>query len=93
MKIRHHLSVNEYALLNKITRQTKTDCWFCLDRDKEGFDCVRDLERGYQITLRFAVKVLNEALIPELIHLTAEEMQIYDNLMSKLHLPNPLRRK
>ena len=91
MKIRIHLTVYEYALLNKLTRQTNTDYWFYLDRDKEGCDCVRDLEQGYKITLRFAVKLLNEAIVPELIHLTAEELKCYDGLMEKLHLPNVLR--
>ena len=85
-KIRVVLTDDEYNLLNKITRQTKTDCWFCLDTDKEGFDCVRDLERGHKVTLRFAVGVLNEAIIPDLLNVTEEEIEIYSNLLKKLKI-------
>ena len=58
------LTNEEYNLINNLTLQTKTDCWFWLDTNKEGFDCVKDLERGYKVTLRFALKQLNEAIIP-----------------------------
>lgn len=88
-KIRIHLTGEEYNLLNKLTSQTKTDCWFCLDVDKEGFDCVKDLESGYKITLCHAVQELNEAIIPDLVNITIEEMFIYDRLMKKLELSNP----
>ena len=88
-KIRIHLTNEEYNLINKLTRQTKTDCWFCLDTDKEGFDCVKDLERGYKITLRYAIQELNDAIIPELVNITVYEMLIYGQLMEKLRLSNP----
>lgn len=88
-KIRIHLTDEEYNLINKLTSQTKTDCWFCLDIDKEGFDCVKDLESGYKITLHHAVQELNEAIIPELVNITTEEMFIYGQLMEKLELSNP----
>lgn len=88
-KIRMHLNNEEYNLLNNITSQTKTGCWFCLDVDREGFDCVKDLEKGYRVTLRFAVKQLNEAIVPDLLDLTEEEIEIYGQLMQKLELPNP----
>ena len=83
------LTNEEYNLINNLTHQTKTDCWFWLDTNKEGFDCVKDLERGYKITLRFALKQLNEAIIPELINITKEEKVIYGQLMEKLKLSNP----
>lgn len=90
-RIRIHLTDEEYNLLNDITSQTKTDCWFWLDIDKEGFDCVRDLEKGHKVTLRFAVAQLNEALegCTDLLNLTEEEIEIYGQLMEKLELPNP----
>ena len=90
-KIRVVLTGDEYNLLNKITSQTKTDCWFWLDTDREGFDCVKDLERGYKVTLRFAVKILNEALegCTDLVDLTSKEITIYGQLMQKLELSNP----
>lgn len=83
------LTNEEYNLINNLTLQTKTDCWFWLDTNKEGFDCVKDLERGYKVTLRFALKQLNEAIIPELINITTEEKVIYGQLMEKLKLSNP----
>lgn len=90
-RFRIRLTNEEYNLLNKITSRTKTDCWFWLDTDRSGFDCVKDLERGYRITLRFAVKILNEALegCTDLLDLTTEEIEIYGQLMEKLELPNP----
>ena len=87
-KIRIQLTGEEYNLLNNLTRQTRTDCWFCLDVDKEGFDCVRDLERGHKVTLRFAVQQLNEALVPSLLKISAKEMDIYNALLYKLHINN-----
>lgn len=90
-KIRIHLTDEEYKLLCRVVKQTKTDCWFCLDIDKEGFDCVRDLENGRKVTLRFAVDQLNDAIIPELMSLTEEEMLMYGVLMEKLELPNPFK--
>lgn len=88
-KIRIHLTNEEYNLINELTTQTKTDCWFWLDTDSEGFDCVKDLEKGYKVTLRFAIQQLNEAIVPELVNLTPEEMLTYGYLMKKLKLSNP----
>ena len=85
-KIRIHLTNEEYNLLNKITSQTKTDCWFWLSTDEEGFDCIKDLEKGYKVTLRFAVQQLNEAIIPDLLNLTDEEIGTYVNLLEKLEI-------
>lgn len=87
-KIRIKLTNEEYNLLNKITRQTKVDCWFWLDTDKDGFDCVKDLERGYKVTLRFAVQTLNEALdgCTDLLNITEEEIEIYSDLLKKLNI-------
>ena len=85
-KIRTKLTNEEYNLLNNLTRQTKTDCWFVLDVDKEGFDCVRDLERGNKITLRHAIRMLNDALIVELLKISIEDMYVYTNLLNKLNI-------
>ena len=89
-KFRVHLTGEEYNLINKLTSQTKTDCWFWLDKDKQGYDCVKDLEKGYKITLRFALSLLNEAIIPDLVSITDDEKLIYAQLMAKLNLTNPL---
>lgn len=85
-KIRIILTNEEYNLLNDITRKTKTDCWFWLDKDKEGYDCVNDLENGRKVTLRFAVQQLNEAIVPDLIKLSIDEMYLYGELMKKLSI-------
>lgn len=61
-KIRINLTQNEYETLNHITSATKTDCWFLLDVDSDGYDCVYDLEKSRKVTLRFAVEQLYEAV-------------------------------
>jgi hypothetical protein len=85
-KIRINLTNEEYNVLNRITRKTKTDCWFMLDTDKDGFDCVYDLENRRKVTLRFAVQQLNEAIVEELLDITAEEMHVYNELLKKLEI-------
>jgi hypothetical protein len=85
-KIRINLTNEEYNVLNRITRKTNTDCWFMLDTDKDGFDCVYDLENGRKVTLRFAVQQLNEAIVEELLDITEEEMHVYNELLKKLEI-------
>lgn len=85
-----HLTAEEYNLINKLTSQTKTDCWFCLATDADGSDCVKDLETGEILTLQNALSQLNEAIIPELVNITDEEKLIYAKLIAKLNLTNPL---
>ena len=83
-KIRTHLTVEEYSLLNYITTVTKTDCWFALDQDDEGYDCVYDLENRRQITLRYAMQQLNEAIVPELLSLEPSGKTLYASILDKL---------
>lgn len=85
-KIRIILTDAEYNLLNSITRKTKVDCWFALDKDKDGFDCVYDLENRRKVTLRFAVQQLTEAIVPELLNICSEEIHIYNELLNKLNI-------
>lgn len=91
-KIRINLTQNEIDVLNHITSKTKTDCWFCLDTDKEGFDCVRDLEKGYKVTLRFAVAQLYEATSWMTINdweelgIDIQEIIVYTDLLNKLEI-------
>ena len=85
-KVRINLTNEEYNLLNRITRQTKTDCWFMLDKDKEGFDCVYDLENKRRVTLRFAVQQLNEAIISQLLDVSTDDVYAYGRLLDKLHI-------
>lgn len=85
-KIRIKLTNEEYNILNDISRKTKTDCWFMLDTDKEGFDCVYDLENNRKVTLRFAVQQLNDAIISELLDISIEEINVYSLLLCKLNI-------
>lgn len=91
-KIRIELTNEEYNVLNHITSKTKTDCWFVLDKDKEGFDCVRDLEKGYKVTLRFALAQLYEAVSwMSLVDwaelgIDAQEIEIFETLLKKLEI-------
>ena len=61
-KIRIHLTDDEYNALQHITLKTHIDEWFWLDTDKEGYDCVRNLDTGRKITLRTGVKWLCEGI-------------------------------
>ena len=91
-KIRVRLTCDEYNTLNSITRKTKTDCWFCLDVDKEGFDCVKDLESGRKITLRTAVKWLTESVSWMTtddwndVGVSTKEITTFHNLVTKLEI-------
>lgn len=92
MKIRLKLTNQERNTLDRITSKTKTDCWFSLTTDKQGYDCVYDLERGYKITLRYACRLLYEACswmtISDWEDLGVEvmEVEIYHNILSKLQI-------
>lgn len=91
-KIRINLTDKEYNLLNYITAKTKTDCWFMLSKDKEDFDCVYDLENKRKVTLRFAVQQLNDAIIPELLNISKEDVNVYEELLNKLEIKcNPFK--
>lgn len=93
-KIRIILDNKEYNILNYISKKTKTDCWFMLDKDKEGFDCVYDLENKRKITLRFAVQQLNEAVVPECFDISIEDMSTYKGLLDKLNIKyNPFENR
>lgn len=91
-KIRINLTDREYNLLNYITRKTKTDCWFMLDKDKENFDCVYDLENKRRITLRFAIQQLNDAIVTDLLDISTEDINVYSLLLCKLNIKyNPFK--
>lgn len=83
---KYRLTADEYNLLNNLTRQTKTDCWFFLVTDDDGIDHVRDLEDNCTLSLREAIMQLNEALIPDLLNIPVREMNIYTNLLEKLNI-------
>ena len=92
MKIRVKLTNQEKNTLDRITSKTKTDCWFSLTTDKQGYDCVHDLEKGYKITLRYACRLLYEACswmtISDWEDLGVEmnEVETYYNILSKLQI-------
>lgn len=92
MKIRLKLTDNERNILDKITAKTKIDCWFSLSTDKEGYDYVYDLEKGYKITLRYACRLLYEACswmtLPDWEDLGVEmmELETYYSILSKLQI-------
>jgi hypothetical protein len=91
-KIRINLTLSECTALNRIASKTQMDYWFSLSTDKEGYDCVYDLESRRYITLRYGVKLLKEGIDG----FTADEMrqmgicpleqQIFKNLCKKLEL-------
>ena len=92
MKIRIKLTNQERNALDRITSKTKTDCWFSLTTDKQGYDCVYDLEKGYKITLRYACRLLYEACSWmtisdwEDLGIEVNEIETYYNILSKLQI-------
>lgn len=91
-KIRINLTQNEYEVINHITSATKTDCWFSFSTDKEGYDCVFDLENRRKVTLRFGVGQLYEAVSWmtlndwEELGIDAQEIVIFTELLKKLEI-------
>ena len=55
------LSTAQYAVLNKIARRTKMDCWFCI-KQLDGQDYVYDLEECICLELPEGVGYLMEGL-------------------------------
>ena len=88
-KYRIHLTDEEYNVLQHITRTTHIDEWFRLDTDREGFDCVRNLDTGRKITLRTGVKWLCEgvdwmkAKDWHRLGVTENELGVFCNLCTK----------
>lgn len=85
-KIRIVLTNDEYNLLNRISRKTKADCWFSLAMDKDGSDCVYDTVNRRKLTLRFAVNVLCDAIVPNTMGFTENEKRTLCELLNKLHI-------
>lgn len=91
-KIRTNLTQNEYEVLNHITRATKTDCWFALTTDKDGYDCVYDLEKRRKVTLRFGIGQLYEAVSFmtlndwEELGIDTQEIVIFTELLQKFEI-------
>lgn len=56
------LANDEYDVLNKVSRKTGLDCWFCLRQDCRGVDYVYDAEEGKRMCLKTGVGLLAESL-------------------------------
>ena len=56
------LTAAQYAVLNKIARRTKMDCWFCIKQGPSGQDYVYDLEEGRDYNLQVGITYLMEGL-------------------------------
>ena len=56
------LTADQYAVLNKIARRTKMDCWFLIIQDKNGQDYVYDVEEGATLSLTDGIAGLMEGL-------------------------------
>lgn len=55
------LTTAQYAVLNKIARRTKMDCWFCI-RQLNDQDYVYDVEEGRDYNLKVGLTYLMEGL-------------------------------
>jgi hypothetical protein len=80
------LSDAEYNVLNKITSQTKMDCWFYISVTPNGGDCIVDIEEGTVLNIRHGISMLNEGIVPELLVLTDDEICVYTNLLQELDI-------
>lgn len=56
------LTAQQYAVLNKIARRTKMDCWFLIIQDRNGKDYVYDVEEGATLSLTDGITGLMEGL-------------------------------
>lgn len=91
-KIKINLTDEEYNVLNHITSATKTDCWFSLETDKDGYDYVYDLENGCKVELGTALEwlyadvewmTLNDW---EELRIEAQEIVVFTELLQKLEI-------
>jgi hypothetical protein len=55
------LTAAQYAVLSKIARRTKMDCWFCI-RQLNNQDYIYDLEEGRDYSLQVGLTYLMEGL-------------------------------
>ena len=87
------LSTAQYAVLNKIARRTKMDCWFCIQQDPDGQDYVHDLEDGINFPLDIGIMYLMEGLdCPENVescHLNWIEKTVLCELCRMLDIDTP----
>lgn len=87
------LSNAERQVINTIVRVTKNSYWFYLKTDSCGLNYVEDLETYQKLTIREALKQLNNLItvtrLISIVELSPEEKGIYARLMHKLQLSNP----
>ena len=85
------MSAEEYAVINKIARKTKADCWFMVRQDKHGKDYVFDLEEVRVLSLRDGVEMLMECLDCQENYANCsfnyEEEETLKTLLNKLNIP------
>lgn len=84
----------EYDVLNKISHNTKMDCWFCLALDDEGNDIIVDLEENSkQLEIEEAVETLIEGISDEsnfdICDLTLIECVVLCRLLNTLGISIP----
>ena len=87
------LTAAQYAVLNKIARRTKMDCWFLIKQGDDGNDYVYDLEEGFSIELSDGVNDLMEGLDcsenVESCHLNGIEKSVLCELCNLLNIDIP----
>ena len=80
------LTQEQYNVLNKIADQTKIDCWFHIHQKRNGEDIVKDLENNKYLSLRSGVYQMDKGLVPELLELSDNEWDIYNDILKQLNL-------
>ena len=82
------ISNNAYNGLNKLTHETKMDCWFWIGTDRNNNDIIRDLENDTKLTWEEGLSELKEGLIYPLsdYNLTDDERTAIKDLYAKYNM-------
>lgn len=86
------LSGEQYAVLEKIARVTKMDCWFSIRQHRSGKhageDYVYDMENRRYLSLRRGVRGLFEGIVSyDLCELTDREIRVFECLLVDIGVP------
>ena len=80
------LTQEQYTVLSKIARKTRMDCWFYIHQKQNGEDVIKDLENHKYLSLRSGISQLNEGIVPELLDLSENEWNVYNNILKELSI-------
>ena len=81
------LSDEEFNALNKIAKETGMDCWFSLRENNDGKTVVYILDDEFETTLKEGIDWLHQGIPSyEKCNLEKEEIEVFEELLKKLHI-------